>query len=135
MAPIRSQASSSGIRISSFMDPINARRIPTCWSSNLGHRIPGVSRSSSPLFRRIHCFPLVTPGLFPVLAQAFPAKELIKVDFPTFGIPTTIARTGRFTMPRFLSRSIFSLQTSCTSPWIDLIPIPVRELISSTPIP
>jgi ribosome biogenesis GTPase A len=44
------------------------------------------------------------------------AKELIKVDFPTLGIPTTIARTGRFTIPRFLSRSIFSLQTSCTSP-------------------
>ena len=27
--------------------------------------------------------------------------ELIKVDFPTFGIPTTIARTGRFLMPLF----------------------------------
>ena len=31
-----------------------------------------------------------------VSMYAFPAKVLIKVDFPTFGIPTTIARTGRF---------------------------------------
>ena len=27
--------------------------------------------------------PLVTPGLLPVFAQAFPAKVLIKVDLPT----------------------------------------------------
>ena len=33
----------------------------------------------------------------------------MNVDFPTFGIPTTIARTGRFNIPRFLSLSIFSL--------------------------
>lgn len=38
---------------------------------------------------------MVTPGRLPVLAQARPAKLLINVDFPTFGIPTTIARTGR----------------------------------------
>ena len=45
--------------------------------------------------------------LFPVFVTAFFAKALIKVDFPTFGIPTTIARIGRFLIPRRLSRSVF----------------------------
>ena len=54
--------------------------------------LPGVSRSSRLLSSRIHCFPLVTPGLLPVLVQALPAKELMKVDLPTLGIPTTMAR-------------------------------------------
>ena len=35
--------------------------------------VGGVSSSSRPLFKRIHCFPFVTPGLFPVFAHAFPA--------------------------------------------------------------
>lgn len=109
---ISSPPSSSVLRISSLIEPINASRSPTVWSSNFGQRIPGVSKSSTFLFKRIHCFPFVTPGLFPVLAQAFPASALINVDFPTFGIPTTIARTGRFKIPRFLSLSIFSLQAS-----------------------
>ena len=51
-------------------------------------------------------------GLLPVFAHAFPASALINVDFPTFGIPTTIALTGRFKIPRFLSLSIFSLHAS-----------------------
>ena len=84
---------------------------PIRWSSNFGHRIPGVSRSSTDLFRRIHWFPLVTPGLFPVFAVLFPAMVLIRVDFPTFGTPATMARSGRFRIPRFLSRSRFSAQT------------------------
>ena len=33
----------------------------------------GSSGTAAFLFRRIHCFPFVTPGLFPVFAQAFPA--------------------------------------------------------------
>lgn len=80
---------------------------PPAGSSNFGQRIPGVSRSSTFLFRRIHCFPLVTPGSFPVFAHAFPANVLINVDFPTFGIPATIARIGRFLIPRRRSRSLF----------------------------
>ena len=76
--------------------------------------MPGVSSSSTLLLSLIHCFPFVTPGLFPVLAQAFPAYELINVDFPTFGMPTTIALTGLFLIPRFRSLSIFSLQASIT---------------------
>ena len=112
---INSRDNSSMFKISSLMAPINASFNPTVWSSNFGHKIPGVSRSSTFLFSRIHCLPFVTPGLLPVLAHAFPAKELINVDYPTYGIPTTIARTGRFMMPRFLSRSIFSLHASMTT--------------------
>ena len=51
--------------------PIKASCNPVCSSSNFGQRIPGVSKSSTDLFKRIHCFPLVTPGLFPVFVQAF----------------------------------------------------------------
>ena len=109
-----------------------ASRFPTSSLSNLGQRMPGVSKSSRSLLSLIHCFPLVTPGLFPVFAQAFPANELMNVDFPTFGIPTTIALTGRFLIPRFLSRSIFSRHASCTLGWIALIPCPVFALISRT---
>ena len=47
-----------------------------------------------------------------VSMYAFPAKVLINVDFPTFGTPTTMARTGRFLIPRRRSRSIFSLHAS-----------------------
>ena len=46
-----------------------------------------MSNNSIFLFNLIHCFPFVTPGLFPVFVQAFPTRLLIKVDFPTFGIP------------------------------------------------
>ena len=80
-----SAASSSLFRISSLMDPKNASLRPTDWSSNFGHRIPGVSRSSTCLFRRIHWFPLVTPGLFPVLAAAFAGELVDKRRFPHWG--------------------------------------------------
>ena len=73
---------------SSLIEPMNARRSPTNWSSNFGHKIPGVSNNSTFLFKRIHCFPFVTPGLLPVFAHAFPANVLMNVDLPTFGIPT-----------------------------------------------
>ena len=36
------------------------------------------------------------------------------MDFPTLGIPATMARRGRPTIPRALSRAIFSLQASWT---------------------
>ena len=76
--------------------------------------MPGVSRSSRFLFSRIHCFPRVTPGLFPVLALAFPAKEFMKVDLPTLGIPTTMARSGLPTMPLRLSLSLLAEQAFST---------------------
>ena len=103
---ISSAASCSKSNIWSFIEPTIARRSPVSGSSNFGQRIPGVSRSSRVLLNLIHCFPFVTPGLLPVFAHAFFAYEFINVDLPTFGIPTTIARTGRFFIPRFLSLSI-----------------------------
>ena len=118
-----------------MIEPIKASLNPTFWSSNFGQRIPGVSRSSTCLFRRIHCFPLVTPGLLPVFAQAFPASALIKVDFPTLGIPTTMARTGRLRIPLFRSRSIFSLQASWITPWMDFNPPPFLEFNLTTKKP
>ena len=78
----------------------------------LGHKIPECPEAPGSYSDGSTGFPLVTPGLLPVLAQAFPAKALINVDLPTFGIPTTIARTGRFKIPRFRSRSIFALHAS-----------------------
>ena len=39
-----------------------------------------------------HCLPRVTPGRSSALARAEPAKLLMKVDFPTFGIPASITR-------------------------------------------
>ena len=60
---------------------------------------------------------------------AFPAKALIKVDFPTLGIPTTMALTGRFKIPRLLSRSIFSLQDSIITGRILFIPVPFFAFI------
>ena len=118
----KSSASSSITRISSLIEPMKASLIPVSLSSNLGHSIPGVSRSSSSLLSLIHCLPLVTPGLLPVLAQALPAKALMKVDLLTLGMPTTMALIGRFLMPRFRSLSILSLQTSLTRGPICLTP-------------
>ena len=61
--------------------------------------------------------------------------HFVQVFRCAFGIPTTIARTGRFKIPRFLSLSIFSLQASWITPWIDLIPPPFFELTLTTEYP
>ena len=106
-----------------------ASRSPTALSSNLGQRIPGVSKSSRFLLMCIHCFPLVTPGLLPVFVQAFPANALINVDLPTLGIPTIIARTGLFNIPFALFRSILSLHASLISCGTCLTPNPFLALI------
>ena len=92
--------------MSSFTAPVKARRIPVSTSSNLGHRIPGVSSSSSPRSTVTHCFPRVTPGRSLALADFFRATLLIKVDLPTLGTPTTMARTGRPTRPFSCQRAI-----------------------------
>ena len=62
-----------------------------------------------------------------VLAEALPTNELINVDFPTFGIPQTIALTGLFIMPFRLSRSIFSLQASLTAAFTLRASLRLRE--------
>ena len=46
-----------------------------------------------------------------------------------------MARTGRFRIPRFLSRSIFSLHASWITDWIDLIPPPFLEFTFTTEYP
>ena len=56
------QPSVSTSRISSLIAPVHASRIPTRSSSNLGHRMPGVSSRSMPLSTRNHWLPRVTPG-------------------------------------------------------------------------
>ena len=58
------------------------------------------------LFILIHCFPLVTRACLQFCTR-FTYQLLIKVDLPTLGIPTTIARIGPNTT-LFLSLSIFS---------------------------
>ena len=49
-----------------------------------------------------------------ILALALPAKEFIKVDLPTLGIPTTMARSGRPTMPLLLSLSLLAAHAFST---------------------
>ncbi len=94
--------------------------------------MPGVSRSSTFLLRRIHCLPLVTPGLFPVLVHALPVKLFINVDFPTLGIPATNALTGLLSIPLRLSLSIFSWHAFCIILFIALTPVLSFELVLAT---
>ena len=58
-------------------EPEIARRLPTFWSSNLGHRIPGVSHNDRWGPIGIHCWRLVTAGRFSTLAAFFLASLLI----------------------------------------------------------
>lgn len=69
------------------MLPVNAKLRATSSLSNFGHNTPGVSNNSILSFILIHCFCLVTPGLFPTPAVLLFEIRLIKEDFPTFGIP------------------------------------------------
>ena len=66
--------------------------------------MPGVSSISryGPSFT--HCLARVTPGRSEALATAEPLRRLMKVLFPTLGMPTTISRTVFFT-PRAAARS------------------------------
>ena len=72
--------------------------------SNFFHSTPGMSIRSK-LSTEIHCLPRVTPGLLAALARVVPAKELMKVDLPTLGMPTTITRMAAPTMPRLRRRA------------------------------
>src|SRR5699024_11757298 len=67
-----------------------------------------------------------------VFVQALPAKELMNVDFPTLGIPTTMARTGRFLIPLLRSLSIFSRHASSTAPLTAFSPVPRWEFTFNT---
>lgn len=73
--------------MSSLMVPVKAKFKATFSLSNFGHKTPGVSNNSILSLIRIHCFCLVTPGLFPTPAVVLLEIRLINEDFPTFGIP------------------------------------------------
>ena len=109
---MRWQARVSTSMMASRTAPVKARCRPIVSSSNLGHRIPGVSSSSRPWSTVIHCLPRVTPGRSPALADFFLATLLMKVDLPTLGMPTTMARTGRPTWPFSFHRAICSFSAS-----------------------
>ena len=98
--------------MSSRIAPLTASSIPTLASSNFGHSTPGVSSSSSSLPILTHCSALVTPGRSPVTAARRCARELISVDLPTLGIPTTIARIARGRIPLRFIRSSLSFISS-----------------------
>ena len=84
---------------------MNARWDAVSSESNFFHSTPGMSIRSNPS-TEIHCLPRVTPGRLAALARAVPAKELIKVDLPTLGMPTTMTRTAAPAMPRLRRRAI-----------------------------
>ena len=68
--------------------------------------IPGLSESVMPLSSRTTCWPLVTAGSSPMFAIFRFASVFTSVDFPTFGMPTIIARAvfrprvGTATLPQ-----------------------------------
>ena len=102
--------------------------MPTSGSSNFGQRMPGVSKSSKPPSTFTHCLPRVTPGLFSAFAPFRPAIWLINVDFPTFGMPTTMSLSGRPTCPFSAYRWSFSA-SSCRTAGANVL-MPFRDLQS-----
>src|SRR4051812_33327626 len=74
--------------------------------------------------------------MLPVLAIFFFTNRLIKVDFPTFGIPTIIALMALgFTIPFACILSNLSFNISCAADTISFIPVPAWELIANALIP
>ena len=74
----------------------------------------------------------VTPGLSPTLAIEFLAILFIKDDFPTLGIPTTIALSTILTKPLFFILSCFSFNNSFNVGFILFNPSPVTEFTAKT---
>ena len=132
---MRWQARVSTSMMASRTAPVKARCRPIVSSSNLGHRIPGVSSSSRPWSTVIHCLPRVTPGRSPALADFFLATLLMKVDLPTLGMPTTMARTGRPTWPFSFHRAICSFSAPRMTGENCFTPAPLRASHSSTEMP
>ena len=125
-------ASSSVSRISSFIAPVNARFSPVSRSSNFGHSIPGVSSRSIPIEVGTHCLSRVTPGLSSTFAFLAPVRRFMSELFPTFGIPTIMARTLLPTAPFSSYLFIFSERISLTFGAICDIPYPFWESIAMT---
>ena len=129
------QPSVSTSRISSLIAPVHASRIPTRSSSNLGHRMPGVSSRSMPLSTRNHWLPRVTPGRSAALADFLPRMRLMNVDLPTFGMPTTITRTDLPTRPFSFHWAILSASSVRTAPENACVPLPLRLSVWMTAMP
>ena len=132
---MRWQARVSTSMMASRTAPVKARWRPMVSSSNLGQRMPGVSSSSSPWSTVIHCLPRVTPGRSEALADFFLATLLIKVDLPTLGMPTTMARTGRPTWPFSRHLAICSLSAPRITGENCFTPAPLWASQVSTAIP
>ena len=115
--------------ILSLIAPVKASRSPTVWSSNLGQSTPGVSSISKPFATVNHWLPRVTPGRSADTALLRPATRLMKVDFPTFGMPTIMTRIDGLSIPLALydsmrgARSSLSAGTNLSTP---------RPLLQST---
>ena len=87
-------AISYGSKAASPMLPVAARQRAATWSSSFGHSTPGVSESEKPRSRSTRCRRRVTAGRSATSATRRPFNVLMSVDLPTFGMPTTSARTG-----------------------------------------
>ena len=84
-----------------------------------GHRIPGVSSSSTLLGNGIHWFCRVTPGFGPTCALLRSSKWFTNVDLPMFGTPAIMMRTGRASgrvAPRFARSSMTTFRHSSGRP-------------------
>ena len=62
--------------------------------------MPGVSYNQKSSAKNKRCSALVMPGSLPVLADFLPIMPLIKVDFPTLGMPQINTRKGLSKPPR-----------------------------------
>ena len=78
-----------------------------------------------------HCWERVTPGRSSALAVLRPATRLMKVDFPTLGMPRIITRSVRWA-PLASHALIFSERSSRTAPANCFVPVPALALHSST---
>ena len=90
------------------MAPVIVSRKPASRFSIFGHKIPGVSRSSTSLPSLIQSWCFVTPGVGPVSAAFRLESLLIKLDFPTFGIPVINSFSDGGRMPRLRKLDHFS---------------------------
>ena len=101
----------------------------------LGPQNSGGIQQFQPLVHRDPLLSPVTPGRSPALADFFLATLLIKVDLPTLGMPTTMARTGRPTWPFSFHLAICSFSAARITGENCLTPAPLRASHSKTEIP
>ena len=76
------------------------------WSSKRGGSTPGASSRSSTWPRRTQRRLRVTPARRALSTTFWRTRRLIRADLPTFGKPSTRARTARGRMPRLRRRSL-----------------------------